>query len=174
MFVTGAFIIFAPEHAHYVVLLISLFLIVSGYNGLLRYKKATKWLKDTAIVDSITETYDLIQGRYSRTPFYYPEVEYSYLFNGTRYTNNCVTFEKQNIWTSGYNKWGDKLPEEDKVWHAWSQGNNTDVYINPKSPQQSVLFPFITKKRKSHHMAMIVGGILIFIVWLLLKYHNIT
>lgn len=174
MLVAGALIIFAPEHAHYLVLLISLVLIISGYTGLLPYKKAKKWLRDTAVIDSITETHDLIQYGGSSTPFYYPEVEYSYLYNGTRYTNSCVTFEKQNIWTCGYNNWGDELPEEDKAWYAWSQGNNAEVYINPKSPQQSVLFPFITKKRRSHHMAVIVSGILIFVAWLLLKYYNIT
>jgi hypothetical protein len=169
------FIFISPENAHYVILLISLLLIIIGFKGLLPYSEAEKWIKSTATINSFKETYETVkEGPYSETDYYYPLVEYSYQHNDIQHTNNCVTFEKQNIWTSGYNNWGDKLPDSEKPWHTWSPGCEIEVFINPKKPQVSVLLPAVSKKRKSHHLALIVAGVLIFITWATLQYHNIT
>ena len=164
-----------PEHAHYILLLISLLLIAFGAKASLPYCEAKKWIKSTATIRSLKETYEFVkESEYSKIKYYYPLVEYFYSYNNTTYTNTCVTFEKQNIWTSGYNLWGDKLPEKDKPWHSWKDNKEVTVYINPKSPQQSALLPFLSKKRRSHHLALIASGVLIFVIWALLIYYNNT
>jgi hypothetical protein len=150
-------------------------LIYYGIKGLLPYYEVRKWVKGSAEICSLKELYEMVKdGQYSETKYYYPLVEYAYNYKGIKYLNNCVSFEKQNIWTSGLNGWGDKLPETNKPWHSWIINESVAVYINPELPQQSVLLPFLTKKRKSHHLALIFGGVLIFGLWLLLWYHNMV
>ena len=112
------------------------------------------------------ETYKNVkEHQHSETKYYYPVVLYTYIFEGKEYRNSLVSFEIQNIWTTGYNGWGDKLPDSNKIWHSWKSGTVLDVYINPRNPNTSVLIPSITKHRKSHHLALIVSGILVFLFW---------
>ena len=149
--------------------------MANGIKSLLPYYDAKKWKKEIATINTIHEIFESVKvSQYSSTNYYYPLVEYSYHYKGTKYTNNCVTFEKQNIWTSGYNNWGEKLPDNERPWYTWSPGCKLEVFINPKNPYISVLLPFISKARKSHHLALIVAGVLIFIIWAILKYNNIT
>ena len=172
---SGVFGALYPEHAHYILLLISLLLIAFGVKNLLPYFNAKKWIKSTATIRSLKETYELVQeSEYYKTKYYYPLVEYFYSYNNSTYTGTCVTFEKQNMWISGYNSWGDKISKKEKPWSSWKENNQVTVYINKKSPHQSALLPFLSQKMRSHHLALIASGVLIFIAWVLLKYYNIT
>ena len=51
MIVSGGFILYSPEHAHYAILLISLVLISYGIKSLLPYYEVKKWIKGTATIN---------------------------------------------------------------------------------------------------------------------------
>jgi hypothetical protein len=163
----SALMILAPEYAHYALLLLSALLIARGIKSLLPYYQSKKWLKCKATIHRIEETFETVKvSQYSETEYYFPLVEYSYEFNSQSHSNDCVTFEKQNIWTSGHNAWGDILPETEKPWHSWTVGSYIDVYINPEKPHMSVLIATLSTSRKSHHFAVILSGVILLIIWI--------
>ena len=166
---------FAPDHAHHVALLISVLLISLGIKGISPYSKAKKWIKEKATIQFIEEDHETVrESQYLHIPYYFPNIEYAYDFHGTEYTNNLVSFERQNIWTCGLDMSGNKLPENSKPWNTWELGTVIDVYIDPNSPNQSVLFPVISKSRLFHHLAVIIGGCLVFSLWFIIVYTKQT
>jgi len=167
---TGVLILVFPDIKTTIVLIIALILMAFGLNGIIPYHVAKRWIKVKGTIEVIKEHVEEVwDQQYSATSYYYPLVKYIYNYDGNNYKNDRVSFEKQNIWTDGINLWGDKLPESDKPWHEWVEGKEIDVYINPKTPQESVLIPFLAKKRRSHHLALILSGVIVFVLWMLLK-----
>lgn len=162
----SAFVLVTPENAHHAILFIAIFLVSFGFIGIAPYLEAKNWLKSTAKILHIKEDFkNVMKSQYSETRYYYPVVLYTYTFEGKEYTNSLVSFEIQNIWSTGYNNWGDMLPDDNRIWHSWEPGTVLDVYIKPRNPAISVLLPVISNKRKSHHLALVAAGILVFLFW---------
>ena len=97
--------------------------------------------------------------------YLYPEVEYEYSHNGQNYMSTVVADSVRDVWVPEINAFGDKTPEAKKIWQNWVCGAEVPVFINPQNPHQSVLINRPSKKRKSHLLALIVSGLLVFFVW---------
>lgn len=165
--VSGFFILFFPSGAHFVILLFSLSLISVGIRKLYPYFRAKKWIKLQATILDIQEVEEsVIQSESGPSKYYYPVIVYQYEYMDSQFQANQVCFEKQNIWLAEYNLWGDKLREQDKFWCNWQVGSEIPVFINPRNPGQSVLITELSPKHRSHHYAIALSGVLLFVVWL--------
>ena len=171
IFVCSVVVYFYPRYAHLVILLIALILIILGAGNILPYWLVRKWQRHEAVITIITEAIEKVpESQYSLKNYYYPLINYHYQYNGQDYDSDKVSFEIENIWLPECNAWGDKLDEKEKFWHGWTQGTIIPIYINTAVPSESVVINRLSKKRRSHHYAVISAGVAILILWAVLRY----
>jgi len=164
------FIFTSPLDAHNIILLIALVLIVIGGGNLLKYKSHQSWFHSTARLTSfeVKKHKELNQG--PPTIYLYPAVEYEYEVDGTVYKNDVVAFEKENIWVLDGYGWDGKLLQSKAKWSQWKVGMELPVFIDPENKEEAVLIVEISKRRRSHHLAFILAGVMLSALWLMFVY----
>ena len=162
-----------PQHAHYLLLAISVALIFTGSRLLFKYRDQTNWTKGKAVLKIINESEEVTRSEYSSLKYFYPEIEYEYVVNGTSYLGKVVAYEKENVWVPEINNWGDPTPKEKRWWLMLKPGDELPVYINPLNLNEAVLINSVIKTRRSHHSALIVSGLLVGLIWLFMASANL-
>jgi len=167
LLVVFAILIFIwPKQGHIVLLVIAAILIFLGIKSLIKYNLQSNWLEKTAKIKHINEIEEEVYLTATVTgKYYYPSIEYEYTLDGKLYTNNLVAYEKENIWVPETNNWGDPTPTKERWWLKLKQGEEIPVYINPNNKNESVLIQKVSKNWQSHHLALIVGGLIIIVLW---------
>ncbi|MES9970737.1 MAG: DUF3592 domain-containing protein [Candidatus Thiodiazotropha sp.] len=172
-----AFLILAffPHYAHHLLLVLAAALAISGAGSLLKYKSQRNWIESKADLLSCGEQVEEVHvSEYSKLKHYYPIIDYAYSVDGKSYTGNSASNEKENLWVPEVNSWGDPTPASDRWWSSLKPGDNVPVFINPRDHSEAVLVKDVTKARRSHHLALLIGGILIGLIWLALVFFNYT
>ncbi|GAA0398925.1 hypothetical protein GCM10009133_04710 [Cocleimonas flava] len=173
LFVVALLIFMFPEMAHHLILLIGAGMSVYSLRILKKYGDLQSWQLEKARIETLSEVTDeQTEGNSGAVKYYYPEIKYHYTVDEKTYTSKTVSLEKQNIWCAEKNVWGESLTENEKWWSALKVGYELSAYINPKNPAQSVLIKNISNTRRSHHLAILFGGILICFLWLLVVLLN--
>ena len=168
-------IVYMPQYAHHLLLVISAALVLIGLGSLLKYKEQANWVEKKAKVKSVNECEEEVAiSEYARLKYYYPEIEYEYVVNGSTRLGQAVSFEKENVWVPEVNNWGDPTPEEKRWWLSLKPGDELPVYINLRNENEAVLVKGVMKSRRSHHLALIVSGLLVGLIWLFLVNYNLT
>jgi hypothetical protein len=91
-----------------------------------------------------------------------PLIEYSYSYNGHDYSCNTISLEDKSLKAS---------PEKSNYfWYRWSQGETCIAYVNPKNPQQAILYRGLIPNRKSHYLSLTIVGILLISIGAWLQY----
>jgi hypothetical protein len=169
------FTTFLPSYAHHLLLIVSTALISAGIQALSRYTAQSKWPERRAIIKTIKECEEEIAlSQYSRIKYFYPVAEYEYLANGVTYLGRRVSLEKENVWVPEVNEWGDPTPMAERWWLSLKPGAEITVYINPKNEREAVLIRCINKNRRSHHLALVIGGLTLGSIWIFLVKYNLT
>ena len=107
------FIVYMPQHAHHLLLIISAVLVLIGLGSLLKYKEQANWIEGKARLKRINECEEEVAiSQYSRLTYYYPEIEYEYVANGATHLGRIVSFEKENVCVPEVYNWGDPTPEK--------------------------------------------------------------
>ncbi|MDI9244036.1 DUF3592 domain-containing protein [Marinobacter sp. CHS3-4] len=165
--VAGLFAIALPDLAHHLLLIISGTLILAGGLKVKHYSEKKNWIQSKAVLRSVEESQKgIMESQYGpKRRYLYPEVKYEYSHHGQNYMNTVVADSIKDVWVPEINAFGDKTPDAKKIWQDWVCGSEVPVYINPQDPHQSVLISRPSKKRKSHLFALIVSGLLVFLVW---------
>jgi hypothetical protein len=166
-------IVFIPQHAHHLLLVISAALVLIGLGSLLKYKGQANWIEGKAKIKNINECEEVAISEYSRLKYYYPEIEYEYVVNDATHMGRIVSFEKENVWVPEVNIWGDPTPEEKRWWLSLKPEDELPVYINPRNESEAVLINDVVKERHSHHLALMVSGVLVALIWLFLVSYNL-
>jgi len=166
----GIFTIARPDLAHYLLLLLATLLVFVGASKLKRYSDKKDWIQSAAVLETVVErSKAIIESQYgAKRKYLYPEVEYEYIHDGQKYKSTALAESIQDVWVPEINMLGEKTPEAKKPWRNWGPGLKVPVYINPKDPRQTVILNQLSQKRRSHHLALIVSGVLIFFAWLLI------
>jgi len=173
--ITFAVMFYLPQHAHHVLLLIALVLSFTGAGALLEYRRQALWKRTNARVDSIREDeQDVAMGKTSCLTYYFPKIEYAYVIDGTAYKGTRVSYEKENVWINEADDWGVPIPEQRWWWRSIQAGDEIPAYVNPRKPHEAVLINRLSKHRRSHHLALLVSGILLALIWLLLFAYNLS
>ncbi len=160
------FIILFPKMIHHFILLIGASMVFYSLTMLRRYGELQNWRLEKAKIETLREmTDEQVQRNSGTCNYFYPEITYHYHVNGHRYTSKTVSLERQNIWCAEENVWGEPLTENDKWWSALKVGYELSAYVNPKHPEQSVLIKNLSDSRRSYHVAILSGGILICFLW---------
>lgn len=154
----------------YLVLILGVALIALGVGRLLPYFRARSWLPGTARVLSIAELWSEVALAYNqRMKFHFPNIQYEYQYQGETHKSNRVSFETQNIWEPEVDGWGNPTNKTKRFWASWSNGSTIPIYINPNDPRESVIIRAPNRKRRSHHLAVIAGGTIVLLLWILLR-----
>jgi len=168
LLVAALFIFMFPEIAHHLILVIGAGMVFYSLRILKRYGELQSWTLEKAMIETIREVTDeQAEGSSVTLTYFYPEIKYHYMVNDKTYNSKTVSLEKQNIWCAESNIWGESLTENEKWWSALKVGYELSAYINPKNPEDSVLIRNLRNSRRSHHLAILSGGILICFLWLL-------
>ncbi len=173
LLVAAFFIFMFPEIAHHLILVIGVGMIFYSLRILKRYGDLQSWTLKKAKIETIREVTDeQAEGSSGTLTYFYPEIKYHYMVEDKTYNSKTVSLEKQNIWCAESNIWGESLTENEKWWSALKVGYELSAYINPKNPEDSVLIKNLRNSRRSHHLAILSGGILICFLWLLVVLLN--
>lgn len=173
LFVGALCIFMFPEIAHHLILMIGAAMVFYSLRTLKHYGDLQSWNLEKAKIESIREVTDeQTEGTSGSVKYFYPEIKYHYTVNDNNYASKTVSLEKQNIWCAESNIWGETLTENEKWWSALKVGYELSAYINPKDPEESVLIRNLRNSRRSHHLAILSGGILICFLWLLVVLLN--
>ncbi len=155
---------------HNLVLIISITLFTIGIYRLNKYNSLKKWIKLEAVISSIKEKHkEVALSEYAKVKYFYPEISYDYTINNYNHKSNSVSSNVENIWVCEIDNYGLETKDENMFWRSLKTGDTIDVFINPKQPQESVMVNTISKNYKSHNLALIISGVLIFSLWLYLK-----
>lgn len=161
--------VLAPQQAHHLLLLIAALLVVKGLGSLLQYREQANWTEFEGKVISVSEREEEVAiSKVSRLKYFYPEIEYEYVADGVTRRGKRVAFEKESLWVPEFDDWGDPLAEEKKWWLPLQPGDEVPVYVNPHNRDESVLIKDVSKARRSHHLALVAGGVLLALAWLIL------
>ena len=168
MLLAAVFIFMFPDIAHHLILVIGAGMMFYSLRILKHYGDLQSWPLEKAKIDHIQEVVDEEpDGNTGTLKYYYPKIKYHYTIDGQSYHSDQVSLEKQNIWRAEANIWGKELTENEKWWSALKQGYELSTYINPNNPADSVLIKNLRNSRRSHHLTILSGGILINLLWLL-------
>lgn len=158
------------DFIHNVVLIISITLFSIGAFRLNKYNALNKWIKLEAVISSIKEKYkDVALSEYTTVKYFYPVISYGYIINNHSYKSSSVSSNIENIWVCEVDNFGVKTKDENMFWRSLKNGDVIDVYINPNQPKEAVIVNAFSTNYKSHNLALIISGILIFSLWLYLK-----
>ncbi|MEW8202129.1 MAG: hypothetical protein AB2764_08460 [Candidatus Thiodiazotropha endolucinida] len=167
--ITYLVFLFLPLQAHHLLLVISVTLILIGGGSLLKYKQHSDWIEDKAKIVDIGEASEIVAiGQYSQLKYFYPVIDYEYAVDGKNYSGNTVSVEKENVWVPEVNGWGDPNPDTVRWWLSLNPEDDIPVFINPKNHSDTVLVKGASKARRSHHLALLLGGVLLGLIWLTL------
>jgi len=108
--------------------------------------------------------------RFMSLRYYYPVVSYTYEVDGAMYASMRVCFEKENVWRPAVDDWGGRNQMDGFFWSEWAEGSVIDVYVRPGSPRESVIVRDLSRKRRSHHLAILLAGVLVITLWAFLVY----
>lgn len=134
------------------------------------YCRARRWRPVCATIVAVSQAWADVPMRFMSLRYYYPLVEYAYEVDGAMYASTRVSFEKENVWQPAVDDWGGRNPRDEFFWSEWAEGSVIDVYVRPGSPRESVIVRDLSKKRRSHHMAILLAGVLVITLWALLVY----
>jgi hypothetical protein len=152
----------------HILLLLGLPLLVAAIKGLYPYLLARRWRPASAKVISISEGWVDVPMRFKPLRHYYPKVKYEYAINGMVFQSNRASFEKENIWQPEVDSWGVPNKKDKFFWANWGNGTVIGIYVKPGNPHESVIVRDLNRKRRSHHLATMSGGVLIASLWGLL------
>jgi hypothetical protein len=171
--VLGSIAIF-PEYGLYVMFLFAICLFLSGFMAIVKYKDANSWIESVAVINTIDESSEEIVEGHVTTTYHYPEISYEYCLNKNTYRSNKVSFEKKNIWRTKEDIWGYEPLNPNWWWQDLKKGDKHQVFVNPKDITDSVLIKDLSKKRKSHHLALMISGVFLGVICMFLLRSNIT
>ena len=158
------------DFLHNLVFIVSITLFSIGAYRLNRYNSFKKWTKLKAVISSIKEKHkDVALSEYTTVKYFYPEINYDYTINNKSYNSSLVSSNIENIWECEVDNFGVETKDKDMFWRSLKNDDVIDVFINPKSPKESVIINEFSTNYKSHNLALIISGILIFLLWLYLK-----
>lgn len=93
--------------------------------------------------------------------YFYPEIRYSYQFNGVEHMSCVLGFEKQAYWSTC------KVDIENKIFDWRDSGALISVSKHGLDP---IVFVEMNKKRISHYFALLISGLLMILVTIYLLY----
>lgn len=161
---------FFPYYAHYLLVLIAAALWYLGVKGIASCAWVKRWPVTSGTITSIEEGFQYIAASpYQTIRFIFPIVTYDFFWDGRAHSSNRVSCERENVWVPEVDAWG-VANKGRRLWDDWAVGTQVTVYVNTKKPEDSVLVAHISRKRLSHHVALIVGGTLFFIGWVVLRF----
>jgi hypothetical protein len=135
--------------------------VLWGLKGLWPYWQARRWVAAAAVITEFEEAAREITIKYSAIRYLYPLVRYECEVDGKQYVGDTASFEIENIW----------VPEDAQpspAWRHWAAGSPITIFHDPADPRRSVVFPALSSKRRSYHLAIIAAGCLIVGVGVLL------
>ena len=173
--ISGVVILVFPENKHHILLVIAGVLLTAGLGPLIKYNEQSKWGREKATLKSITEKEEIkVIGQYNeKMKYFYPELEYEYSIDGERHSGNTISFERENIWVPETNSWGEPTPEDKRWWHSLSAGDEITIFVNPRNPEETVVYPTVNTRRRSHHLALVLSSIILGLLWLFINF-NLT
>ena len=146
----------------YILLLIGLALILWCALKTRVYLRARKWHKTQGVLLNVSEgEFKEFNELSPPTFFKYPKAKYEYTVVDQAHLNDKVTFEIRNYFK--YENAGDEF------WNNWKEGETIDIFYNPSNPTESVIIPYMSKKRRSHYLALFFSGLLLIIAGLLIN-----
>ena len=164
-----AVIMLFQQHAHYLLLATGVVLVARGIIPLRRYRALEGWGQCTAVVKRIEEREEVMPlSESTRNKYFYPAVEYEYLANGQRHLARAVSLEKENVWVPEVDQWGNPTPLPARWWLSLAPGSELPVFVNPRDEREAVLVRTLNRRRRSHHLALLVAGIILIALWPLL------
>lgn len=146
--------VIGPERAWVLGLAIGIGLSAHGLISLRRAARVRSWLRAPARVLSTSVGEVAVPGRVSMHTHYHPVVEFEYATTRGRFT------------ARGY-----AIPEEDPLsldpddvralLHPYPDGAEISVYVSPDDHTRAVVHPGLSRRRRSHYIAEVVGGLLV-------------
>lgn len=157
--------------AYHILLLIAAALIAWGWRGIRPYIRARRWIPVQANLTSVSSAFRrVVVGDGGVTiRYYFPEVRYAYQFKDRAYAGDRVSFELENIWESERDGWG-RPRKMDWHWMSWSAGAPIEIFLNPAAPSEAAIVRDLSRARRSHHLAIVSGGVLVGGIWALLRW----
>jgi hypothetical protein len=154
---------------HTLIFIISVILFTIGVYRMRKYNSLKNWIGLEAIISSINEEHkDVALSEYTTVKYFYPEISYDYVINDHKYKSSTVSANVENVWVCEVDSFGIETKDENMFWRSLKTGELIEVFINPIKHQESVIVNCLSANYKSHNLALIVSGILIFSLWLLL------
>lgn len=133
---------------------------LAGYGAvrLVQTLGSRNWRKTTGTIDSAEiGEYSLSESQYRRQTYYYPIIVFSFQLGARQIQSRNAAADLRSHWSP------DKA-EIESAMKQYEAGNTVTVYVNPRRPSHSVLWPGLSRYRRSHYLAILVGGILLFLV----------
>lgn len=111
------------------------------------------WVKTSInIINSVVDSVSCVMRYNTSIEYFYPSVTYEYEVKGYKICSNSVSIEKKGLWTESNTEAQELL---NQILTA------PTAYFNPNNIRESVIFPNLSKMRKSHNWSLVISGIML-------------
>lgn len=144
--------------------LVAAILVSFGCYRIFKYTELDNWVKHIGTVLDIREECKSVKQQYYDLKYFYPVIKYKYTINETEFIFSSVSPHIRNVWLCEKNDWGNLLDNQSKFWHGWQKGTDIDIFVNSEKPTESYVINRQSKLHRSHNYAILLGGIIVFII----------
>ncbi len=127
-------------------------LVITGIAFWLFRKPVENWTPIFGIIAKFEEIHvkDTLYHDHPPIEFCYPLVEYQFRYNGKAYRSHNVATHIRDIY--------ERTSQSEHPWSNWKEGEQIKVFVNPKSPSESVLLTEMSNERMVRYRVMIIGA----------------
>lgn len=143
-----------PDKPFLLIIFVGASLMLWSSVNFLRYYRAKFWLETIATLQSVEVHNAPVPSGSGKLTYLYPSLIYEFKVYDVRYTGNRASIELENIWVLDYKK-------KNAPWIGWHNDTEISVFYSPKNPEESCVFRDLSRKRRSHHLALFISGVLI-------------
>lgn len=162
-----ATVIFLPQHAHWLLVIIGTALFLRGAYPLMQRLRLRHWQEGSAELLELEEQIVAVaEARGQTSQFRFPCARYRYIVDGSRHENDRVAFNERDAWVVEMNAWGDPTPAQSFWWRRLQPGDSIQVFFDPDHPGQAVLTKAMSPRLRSHCLATLLAGLLLIVFWL--------
>jgi len=157
--------------AVHLILLMSLIFILTGISSFYKYCHVKKWASVEGKIVDIQEKFVITKiSVYLSVKDYYPEIKYVYTYRGNNCISDNVSINKRDVLFCEVDGLGKEIDESNRPWYRWKKGSAIKVYVSPVNRCQSIIFKDMSKSTLYYNLRLIVGGALLFLIWVYLVF----
>ena len=127
------------------------------------------WIETNAIILSINEeTEKVLLSEVASMNYFFPRIQYCYQYGDVTYKSDVVGNDIKSVWMPEFDDFAYPINRNNYFWNNWKEGDSIKIFINPKTPEKSIIVKPINRKDLNYGSFTMLCGVVLLFAWLFL------